>query len=62
MLYKMIDLKNFKKFILMAIIQKKYQMKIWDKNKKQRRKEKKRLMIEQIKEERKENSLLFDEI
>jgi hypothetical protein len=58
----MIDLKNFKKFILMAIIQKKYQMKIWDKNKKQRRKEKKRLMIEQIKEERKENSLLFDEI
>lgn len=58
----MIDLKNFKKFILMAIIQKKYQMKIWDKNKKQRRKEKKRLMIEQIKEERKENSLLFDGI
>lgn len=57
-----VDLKNLKIYILFVLFQKTESKRIYNQTQRQRRKEKKRLMIEQIKEERKENSLLFDGI
>jgi len=56
----MIDIVEIKSLILNDLIDKRAKKKIYNQTQKLRKKEKKRVMIEQIKKERAENSLLFD--
>lgn len=57
----MTDLEEIKYFFIQDLIKKKQQKKIWDHNYHLRKKEKKRQLIEQIKKERQENSLIFNQ-
>lgn len=54
------DLEEMKYFFIEDLIRKKQQKKIWDHNYHLRKKEKKRQLIEQIKKERQENSLILN--
>jgi len=56
----MIDIVEIKSLILNDLIDKRAKKRIYNQTQKLRKKEKKRVMIEQIKKERAENSLLFD--
>jgi len=57
----MTNLEEIKYFFIEDLIKKKQQKKIWNQTYKQKNKEKKRQMIEQIKKERQENSLIFNQ-
>lgn len=57
----MTTLEEIKYFFIEDLIKKKQQKKIWNQTYKQKNKEKKRQMIEQIKKERQENSLIFNQ-
>lgn len=56
----MTDLVEIKYLIIDDIIDKRIKKRIYNENMMRKKKEKKRLMIEQIKKERQENSLFFD--
>lgn len=56
----MTDLVEIKYLIIDDLIDKRIKKRIYNENMMRKKKEKKRLMIEQIKKERQENSLFFD--
>jgi hypothetical protein len=56
----MTDLVEIKYLIIDNLIDKRIKKRIYNENMMRKKKEKKRLMIEQIKKERQENSLFFD--
>jgi hypothetical protein len=57
----MIDIVEIKSLILNDLIDKRAKKRIYNQTQKLRKKEKKRLIIEQIKKERQENSLIFNQ-
>jgi len=57
----MTDIEKIKEYFIIDLITKIEKKKIYNQNYKQKNKEKKRQMIEQIKKERQENSLIFNQ-
>lgn len=58
----MTDIEKIKEYLVIDLIKKMEKKRIYNQNHKKKYKEKKRLLIEQIKKERQENSLIFNEI
>jgi len=56
----MIDIVEIKSLFLNDLIEKKMKKRMYNQTQKERRKEKKRQLIEKIKEERLKNSIIFD--
>ena len=56
----MIDIVEIQSFFLNDLIEKKMKKRIYNQTQKERRKEKKRQLIEKIKEERLKNSIILD--
>lgn len=57
----MTDIEKIKEYFVIDVIEKNEKKRIYNQNYKQKNKEKKRQMIEQIKKERQENSLIFNQ-
>jgi len=57
----MTDIEKIKEYFIIDLITKIEKKRIYNQNYKQKNKEKKRQMIEQIKKERQENSLIFNQ-
>lgn len=57
----MTDIEKIKEYFVIDVIEKNEKKRIYNQNYKQKNKEKKRQMIEQIKKERRENSLIFNQ-
>lgn len=58
----MTDIEKIKEYLVIDLIKKMEKKRIYNQNYKKKYKEKKRLLIEQIKKERQENSLIFNDI
>ena len=58
----MTDIEKIKEYLVIDLIKKIEKKRIYNQNYKKKYKEKKRLLIEQIKKERQENSLIFNDI
>lgn len=56
----MTDIEKIKEYLVIDLIKKIEKKRIYNQNYKKKYKEKKRLLIEQIKKERQENSLIFN--
>ena len=57
----MTDIEKIKEYFVIDLIEKNEKKRIYNQTYKQKNKEKKRQMIEQIKKERQENSLIFNQ-
>lgn len=57
----MTDIEKIKEYFVIDVIEKNEKKRIYNQSYKQKNKEKKRQMIEQIKKERRENSLIFNQ-